>query len=229
MKTSGRNAIAIDTSGSFCSVAATDAAGHITTASSVGSGDHFEQLPRIVEKVCAESGLAPESFNEIRIGIGPGSFTGLRIGMSFAKGLAWSLRSPLVGYSSMAGAAAAAFIRYPSIDRVAVVADARRDEAFAGLYRRGRSVEEEVAPHIVGVSVLVESLGLGGTTPVVSGQIDFTLLGVNVAAESEIARGLLCLDSVRTSAYKLEEIAVLEPTYLREVAAKTIEERKGKA
>jgi hypothetical protein len=29
--------------------------------------------------------------------------------------------------------------------------------------------------------------------------------------------------------YKVEEIAVLEPTYLREVAAKTIEERKGKA
>jgi tRNA threonylcarbamoyladenosine biosynthesis protein TsaB len=229
VKASGRNAIAIDTSGSFCSVAATDAAGHITTASSVGSGDHFEQLPRIVEKVCADSGLAPESFSEIRIGIGPGSFTGLRIGMSFAKGLAWSLRVPLVGYSSMAGAAAVAFARYPSIDRVAVVADARRDEAFAGVYRRGLSVEEEVAPHIVGASVVRESLGLDGATPVVSGQIDFALLGVDVTAESEIARGLLGLKNVVMGGYKVEEIAVLEPTYLREVAAKTIEERKGKA
>jgi tRNA A37 threonylcarbamoyladenosine modification protein TsaB len=129
----------------------------------------------------------------------------------------------------MAGAAAVAFARYPSIDRVAVVADARRDEAFAGVYRRGLSVEEEVAPHIVGASVVRESLGLDGATPVVSGQIDFALLGVDVTAESEIARGLLGLKNVVMGGYKVEEIAVLEPTYLREVAAKTIEERKGKA
>ncbi|MDD2703280.1 MAG: tRNA (adenosine(37)-N6)-threonylcarbamoyltransferase complex dimerization subunit type 1 TsaB, partial [Candidatus Omnitrophica bacterium] len=34
-------------------------------------------------------------------GIGPGSFTAVRIGMSLIKGLAWSLRKPVAGISTL--------------------------------------------------------------------------------------------------------------------------------
>jgi hypothetical protein len=47
-----------------------------------------------------------------------------------------------------------------------------------------------------------------------------------VEAESDIAAGILSLGVERGTTFDLGEIAALEPTYLRAVAAKTIAERK---
>jgi hypothetical protein len=60
----------------------------------------------------------------------------------------------------------------------------------------------------------------------VTPQRDFNPPGCEVVSERCTAEGLLVLASGGTGAFSLEEIAVLEPTYLRAVAAKTIEERK---
>jgi hypothetical protein len=49
---------------------------------------------------------------------------------------------------------------------------------------------------------------------------------VALGVESDIARGLLLADGAETKAFDLNKIAALEPSYLRAVAAKTIEERK---
>ncbi len=220
------NALAIDTSGSFCSVAVTNVSGVITALSSGGSGDHFEQLPLLVARVCADGCVATSDLRSIRIGVGPGSFTGLRIGMSFVKGLAWSLRVPLMGCSSLAGAAVAAMSRDSSLERVVVLADARRDEVFAAAYTRGAPVIEERAPCIVPVVALSGSEWCKPGTRWVTPQRDFTLEGVPMEGESDIARGLLALDIEGANGFDLGEIAALEPTYLRAVAAKTIEERK---
>lgn len=220
------NVLAIDTSGSFCSVAVVNGSGVCTAVSSAGSGDHFEQLPLLVGRVCADAGMGTADILSIRIGIGPGSFTGLRIGMSFVKGLAWSLRVPLVGCSSLAGAAAAAMSRDSSLSRVVVLADARRDEVFAAAYTRGSPVVEEVAPCIVPVADLNGALWAKEGTRWVTPQRDFTLPGVPLAGEPDIAKGLLTLDGGGAKTFDLGEIAALEPTYLRAVAAKTIEERK---
>lgn len=218
--------VAIDTSGSFCSVAVRSASGAISSLSSPGSGDHFEQLPRMLERVSREAGIQTSSINEVRVGVGPGSFTGLRIGMSFAKGLAWSLRVPLVGCSSLAGIAAAAIERGIPAERVCVVADARRDEVFAALYVKGSPVEERLSPQIVPCGELLSSPWNAGETVWVSPQRDFLPPGIAVVAEPDGAKGLLSLPIVSQGGFSLEEIAVLEPTYLRAVAAKTIEERR---
>ncbi len=226
MSAVGANVLGIDTSGSFCSVAVLNGAGIRTALSSAGSGDHFEQLPLLVGQVCADAGIATTDISSIRIGVGPGSFTGLRIGMSFAKGLAWSLRVPLIGCSSLAGAAVAAMSRDSSLARVVVLADARRDEVFAAAYTRGAPVVEEVAPCIVPISELGGSVWAKAGTRWVTPQRDFALEGVSLGAESDIASGLLYLAVGELKSFNLGEIAALEPTYLRAVAAKTIEERK---
>lgn len=221
-----KNVLAIDTSGSFCSVAILNGSGGITALSSPGLGDHFEQLPVIVGRVCAEAGVATTDIRAIRIGVGPGSFTGLRIGMSFVKGLAWSLRVPLIGCSSFAGAAAAAMSRDSALRRVVVLADARRDEVFAAAYTRGASVVEEIAPCIVPIGELDGSSWTKPDTRWVTPQRDFALSEGEIAAESEIAKGFLLMDDNEAQGFDLGKISALEPTYLRAVAAKTIEERK---
>jgi len=220
------NVLAIDTSGSFCSVAVTSGLGTLTALSSEGLGDHFEQLPLLVARVCADAGMATTDIRSVRIGVGPGSFTGLRIGMSFVKGLAWSLRVPLIGCSSLAGAAAATMLQDSSSQRVVVLADARRDEVFAAAYTRGAPVVEERAPCIVPVGELRGPEWSKPGTRWVTPQRDFTLEGVPLEGESDIARGLLSLVNDAAKGFDLGEIAALEPTYLRAVAAKTIEERK---
>jgi tRNA threonylcarbamoyladenosine biosynthesis protein TsaB len=220
------NVLAIDTSGSFCSVAVSNGSGIRTAVSSAGSGDHFEQLPVLVGQVCADAGMSTTDIRSIRIGVGPGSFTGLRIGMSFVKGLACSLRVPLVGCSSLAGAAAAAMSRDSSLPRVVVLADARRDEVFAAAYTRGVPGVEELAPCIVPVAELSGAVWAKAGTAWVTPQRDFTLEGVPLRAESAIATGLLLLQANEAKSFDVGEIAALEPTYLRAVAAKTIEERK---
>jgi tRNA threonylcarbamoyl adenosine modification protein YeaZ len=218
--------VAIDTSGSFCSIALVDGAGMVTALSSAGSGDHFEQLPLMLRRVCDEANISLSALKEIRIGVGPGSFTGLRIGMSFAKGLAWSLRIPLVGCSSLAGVAAAALARDESVQRVIVLADARRDEVFAAAYRRGDAMVEEISPRIVPVTELAGGEWSKEGTRWCTPQRDFLLVGYGLVPEPDTAKGLLTLSAAIPGAFAVEEIAVLEPTYIRAVAAKTIEERK---
>ncbi|MEN9845162.1 MAG: hypothetical protein RIS36_309 [Pseudomonadota bacterium] len=218
--------LAIDTSGSFCSIAVVNRSGVRTAVSSTGSGDHFEQLPLLVGRVCEEAGISLSDIRSIRIGMGPGSFTGLRIGMSFVKGLACSLRVPLVGCSSLAGAAAAAWLRDSSLERVVVLADARRDEVFAAAYTRGAPIMEEVAPCIVPVAELSAATWSTSGTHWVTPQRDFTLHGVPLVAEGEIASGLVVLQGDVLKAFDIGDIAALEPSYLRAVAAKTIAERR---
>jgi hypothetical protein len=61
---------------------------------------------------------------------------------------------------------------------------------------------------------------------VVSPQRDFSIEGVSIRSEGEAARGILLLPAGGQSGFSIEEISVMEPTYLRAVAAKTIAERK---
>ena len=48
-----------------------------------------------------ETGIAPDELDAVAVGKGPGSYTGLRIGVSFAKGLCYGVRKPLVAVGSL--------------------------------------------------------------------------------------------------------------------------------
>jgi tRNA A37 threonylcarbamoyladenosine modification protein TsaB len=117
-------------------------------------------------------------------------------------------------------------LRDSSLERVVVLADARRDEVFAAAYTRGAPVVEEVAPCIVPITELSGSAWSKDGTHWVTPQRDFALPGVPLAAEGDIASGILALEGGAPKAFDIGEIAALEPTYLRAVAAKTIAERK---
>jgi tRNA threonylcarbamoyladenosine biosynthesis protein TsaB len=219
------NILAVDTSGSFCSVALSSH-GKLYSLTSAGSGDHFEQLSNTIREVCGAASLDPSQIAEMRVGLGPGSFTGLRIGMSFIKGLAWSVRAPLIGLSSFSAIAAVSFTRSNAPKRVVVIADARRDEVFAGSFLPGAHVHIE--PCIVPLSALDSepwSVREEGVV-VVSPQRDFEVPDLPMKSEGEAARGLLLLPVEADPSFAVGELAMIEPSYIRAVAAKTIAERK---
>ncbi len=225
--------LAIDTSGSFCSVAISDGNAVVVAKTSEGEGNHFERLPDLVSAVFEEVGISAGNCGQLRIGLGPGSFTGLRIGLGFAKGFVAAEKIPLVGLSSFYACALATYRQLDDAAKrqsIGVFSDARRGEVFWALYahKDGQGLIEIQAPEIVPVATVqawradapesVCATPLGGfCIPDVS----------DVIVQDHIGIGLLestVTDMPRASA---DMWATVEPHYIRPVAAKTIEERRG--
>lgn len=59
-------------------------------------------LPALVE-LFRKHHLTSRSFDFISCGIGPGSYTGIRVGASLAQSMAFALKIPLGGFSSLEG------------------------------------------------------------------------------------------------------------------------------
>src|SRR5438105_15657277 len=63
-------------------------------------------LPGAITEVLARHAVSLAALDGFVVGIGPGSFTGLRISLSCVKGLAYALKRPVAGVSSLAAVAA---------------------------------------------------------------------------------------------------------------------------
>lgn len=96
--------------------------------------NHSVELLRRVEWLLQERGLSMTQISAVAAAIGPGSFTGVRVAVTVAKTLAFSLKIPLVGISTLDviaySQAAAAF-------PVCALMEAGRGEFYAAFYRQG--------------------------------------------------------------------------------------------
>lgn len=125
--------LAIDTATEACSVALW-LDGVVVERYELAVRGHSVRLPQMVPELLAEAGIAMKQLDGLVCGIGPGSFAGVRIGVGYVKGLALGLDRPVVGVTSLAMLAQAAFsdgftgIVVPAID-------ARMNEVYAGAYR----------------------------------------------------------------------------------------------
>ena len=93
--------LCIETGTDICSVGLARDGELISLRESDQGRDHARQVGVFVDELLSQTGIAPEELDAVAVGKGPGSYTGLRIGVSFAKGLCYGLRIPLVAIGSL--------------------------------------------------------------------------------------------------------------------------------
>lgn len=103
-----------------------------------GGGQHGVLLPLELERLLLEARVSRAELTGFVVGLGPGSFTGLRIGVATLKGLAYGLRLPLAGASSLRAIASEAQ-RVDPVDALVVLLDARQGEVYAACFTGGRA------------------------------------------------------------------------------------------
>ncbi|WP_026486902.1 tRNA (adenosine(37)-N6)-threonylcarbamoyltransferase complex dimerization subunit type 1 TsaB [Caldanaerobius polysaccharolyticus] len=124
--------LAIDTSTALASVALTEGDKVLAECSVSNIKTHSKVLMPMISKLFDWACLKPEDVDVIGISIGPGSFTGVRIGLATAKGMAISLKKPVVGVPTLDGLAQ----NTPFFDGlVCPILDAREHQVNNALYR----------------------------------------------------------------------------------------------
>lgn len=127
----------IETSSNICSVALTkDGAVEFELDDTEGM-NHAVKLAPFAERCMEELKRKGESLDAVAVSLGPGSYTGLRIGLSFAKGLAFSLGIPLIGISTLQLLAVKAMFRnvlWEGDEILVGMIDARRMEVYTAAY-----------------------------------------------------------------------------------------------
>ncbi|UVK78926.1 MAG: N(6)-L-threonylcarbamoyladenine synthase, TsaB subunit [Sodalis sp. Ffu] len=149
--------LALDTSTDACSVALMIDHVIISERFAVAPREHMQRILPMVDSLLAEAGIALKNLDLLVFGRGPGSFTGVRIGIGIAQGLALGADLPLVGVSTLAALAQAAW-RLTSARQVLTAIDARMGEVYWAQYRRqddgiwlSDDSEALVAPAALGV------------------------------------------------------------------------------
>lgn len=123
--------LAIDTSGPRLQLALAKGGGVDTCVEQVAKGHAeliFERIARLLART--ETGYA--DLRRVAVTTGPGSFTGLRIGLSVARGLGLVLNVPVIGVPTLRATA----MPLLGTGDIAIIADARRGEAYFELFAR---------------------------------------------------------------------------------------------
>lgn len=124
--------LALDSSGLVASVAIVSDDDLIGEYTINYKKTHSQTLLPMLDEVAKMVELDLSTIDVIAVSAGPGSFTGLRIGSATAKGLALALNKEIVSVPTVD---ALAYNMWGCRDLVCPLMDARRNQAYTGLYR----------------------------------------------------------------------------------------------
>jgi tRNA threonylcarbamoyl adenosine modification protein YeaZ len=171
--------LAIDTSGASSVAVVRDDGEVVTSLLDEDLRAHAEHIGSLLEAVLDEAGRP--DIHAVAYGVGPGPFTGLRVGMAAARTAALVLGAvelPVLSHDAVALAA----MRRGVEPAFVVVADAKRRERFATVYRR---FDAAGLPERDGEPTVGPDEGVPALTRIV-GAVDAGLLGT-VAALRRLA------------------------------------------
>jgi tRNA threonylcarbamoyladenosine biosynthesis protein TsaB len=125
------NILAFDAALRACSAAITVDGQTAAQCFEQRSRGHAEVLVPMIDRVCAQSGVAFDTLDRVAVTVGPGTFAGVRIGIAAARGLAVSLDLPVVGITTLEAVAAGSLKDLAAGEgHVTSVFDARRGQVY---------------------------------------------------------------------------------------------------
>ncbi len=124
--------LAIDSSGLVASVAVVEDDRMLAEYTINYKKTHSQTLLPMLQQAAQMIELDLQTIDAIVVAAGPGSFTGLRIGSATAKGLGLALDKPIVPVPTVD---ALAYNLWGCADVICPLMDARRQQAYTGLYR----------------------------------------------------------------------------------------------
>lgn len=194
--------------------------------------DHAGKVGVFTDELFRETGISSSDIDAVAVGKGPGSYTGLRIGVSFAKGLCYGLRIPLIGISSTAALAEVACEEYEagivdmddwSTARLCPMIDARRMEVYTQIFDTCGNALTDVSAEIVD----------GGSFAEWRREGRFVIFGNGAAKCAEVLEGATLINVVPSArglarpaeeafaAKRFEDVAYFEPFYLKDFVVNT--------
>lgn len=225
--------LAFDTATEVCSVALLRD-GALSSRSAMVGQRHSEHALPMADALLQERGLPLRELDAIAFGAGPGSFTGLRIACGLAQGLAWGAALPVIAVGNLQALAARFFALDAEAGSVLCAIDARMQEAYCAIYRRGQPPLEVQAPSLVARSALAE-IATGVEAVAGNALIAFADAWSGAAAgrrqpelsadATDIVR-LAALPAVLAAAVPPAQAA---PLYVRDHVALTTDERRVRA
>lgn len=217
--------LALDSSGLVASVAVIEDDNLLGEYTINHKKTHSQTLLPMLDEVVQMIELDLNTIDAIAVSAGPGSFTGLRIGSATAKGLGLALNKPIVSVPTVD---ALAYNLWGSPDLVCPLMDARRQQAYTGLYEFAGGQMNTVLPECaVGIDEItdkVNALGrkcvfLGDGVPVFAEylkehlSVPFTFAPAH--CNRQRASGVAALGEILFARGEAETAADHKPEYLR--------------
>ena len=225
--------LCIETGTDVCSVGLAENGQLVALRESCGR-DHARNVAVYVDELLRERDIDADEIDAIAVGKGPGSYTGLRIGVSFAKGLCYGLRKPLIAIGSLDALvevaredAEAGIVDVEDFERATLcpMVDARRMEVYTQLFNgRGEALGEVEAKIIdeqsfaAEIAAAEEFVIFGNGAAKCAGTLSAKAKLIEVVPS---ARGLARLAQEALDAGRTEDIAYFEPFYLKNFVVTT--------
>ena len=196
---------------------------------------HSGHLTVIIEQLLNNCSISKKNIDAIAVSIGPGSYTGLRIGVSTAKGLCYALDKPLVAVNTLEIMARKVIDNYVDNGNDNILfcpmIDARRMEVYASIFNATYICLLETKPIIVDENTLNEFtennhiilFGNGARKCMEVLPKDKFKLIDNIYPSSKY---LGHLAYKKFQKYTFEDVAYLEPFYLKAYQAKLPKKNK---
>lgn len=225
--------LCIETGTDVCSVGLAENGQLVALRESCGR-DHARNVAVYVDELLRERDIDADEIDAIAVGKGPGSYTGLRIGVSFAKGLCYGLRKPLIAIGSLDALvevaredAEAGIVDVEDFERATLcpMVDARRMEVYTQLFNGRGEAQSEVEAKIIDEQSFAEEIAaaeefviFGNGAAKCAGTLSAKAKLIEVVPS---ARGLARLAQEALDAGRTEDIAYFEPFYLKNFVVTT--------
>lgn len=150
--------LSLETSGRYCSVALHDRGELLEVIEVHEPQSHAAKLAILVADVFKKTNAAIHDLDAVAVSSGPGSYTGLRIGTSLAKGICYTLNTPLIAVKTLHLLAHQAQDENKFNGLLCPMIDAKRMEVYCEVMDSDLNIVEPVAAKVVEEGAFTELL-----------------------------------------------------------------------